>query len=265
MKIRIFIVLNLLISHAGVNLFADTSANYNTGTIQGKVSLSSFAPALPQIVPDKTVEVCGKILTDPILIVQEGGVKGAVISLEWEQGTMQAKTEPPPPVSLKSQNCLFHPRIQATQVGTYLHLNSGDPTAHNPHGWWNNTRTVFNITLLDPSLNFKRKLREAGIYRVECDTHTWMKSYILVFKHSFFAVTDEKGKFILKNVPIGKHTVRVWHEILGEQTAEVVVSSEKETLQSFDFPLVDYRPETLKPKTVAPWPPSESHQRVSTP
>ena len=252
MKPWLFVSLSLLVSIADIGLLAPLFANQDTGTIQGKVSLDTAAPSLPQIVADKSVEVCGVTLTDPVLVVQDAGVKGAVVSLEW-RGDVRKKEEPPPPISLKSQNCLFHPRIQATQVGTYLKLNSGDKTAHNPHGWWNNTKTVFNITLLNPGLKFKRKLRWAGIYRVECDTHTWMKSYIWVFKHPFFVVTDEKGNFVLKNVPIGKHTVRVWHEILGEQKVEMVVTSGKKTQQSFVFPLVDHRREELKPKTVSPW------------
>ncbi|MYK42740.1 MAG: carboxypeptidase-like regulatory domain-containing protein [Gammaproteobacteria bacterium] len=257
MKLWMFFVLSLLINFTEITFFPDVLANENTGMIQGKVSLSTPAPALPQIVVDKTIDFCGVTLIDPILMVQEGGVKGAVIWLEW-QGEFHTMAEPVPPISLKSQNCLFSPRIQATRVGAYLHLNSGDEIAHNPHGWWNNTKTVFNITLLDPSLKFKRKLRWAGTYRVECDTHTWMKSYILVFNHPFFVVTDEKGKFTLNNVPVGTHTVRVWHEILGEQKRVVVVNSGKKTKQSFVFPLVDHRREILKPKTISPWPPNES-------
>lgn len=253
MKKWLFVSLSLLIGIAEISLFSRSQAKPDTGVIQGKVFLNTVPPALPQVLVDKTVDFCGKTLPDPVLIIQDGGIKGAVVSIEWK-GEFHTKDEPPPSISLKSQKCLFHPRIQATKVGAYLHLNSGDKTAHNPHGWWNNTKTVFNITLLDPSLKFKRKLRWAGTYRVECDTHTWMKSYILVFNHPFFAVTNEKGIFVLKNVPVGKHTVRVWHEILGEQTAEVVVKVGKEAQQSFIFPLVDYRREALKPKTVSPWP-----------
>ena len=264
MKSWLFVSLSLLVSLTEIEFLGSIAANQETGTIQGKVSLDTDAPALSQIVVDKTLEFCGKNLTDPVLIVQKRGVKGAVVSLEWKQGDIQTKGEPPPPISLKSQKCLFHPRIQATQIGTYLHLSSGDETAHNPHGWWNNTKTVFNLTLLDPSLRFKRKLRWAGTYRIECDTHTWMKSYILVFNHPFFAVTNEKGTFTLKNVPVGRHTIRVWHEILGEQTAELIVTVGKKTKHNFVLPLVDYRREALKPKTVSPWPPHRSYQRIST-
>ena len=262
MKKWLFVFLSLLICLTEIGLLGLLSANQNTGKILGKVSLNTPAPALPKVVVDKTIHICGETVTDPVLMVQEGGVKGAVVWLEW-QGRYH-KTEPPPsPISLKSKNCLFHPRIQAAQVGTYLHLNSDDETPHNPHGWWNNQKTVFNITLLNPNLKFKRKLRWTGIYRVECDTHTWMKSYILVFQHPFFAVTDEKGNFMLENVPVGSHTVRVWHEILGEQTATVVATAGKQTSQSFNFALVDHRREALKPKTVSPWPPSARDLRES--
>ena len=256
MKLSLFVSLILLTSIVDMSLFALVSANEDTGTIQGKITLNTPAPTLPQIVTDKSVEFCGTTLIDPVLIVQENGVKEAVISLEW-QGEIPTKKELPPSASLKSHQCLFQPRIQATEVGTYLQLKSGDETPHNPPGWWNDTKTVFNISLLNPSLTFKRKLRWAGIYRVECDTHTWMKSYILVFNHPFFTVTDEKGNFMLKNVPVGRHTMRVWHEILGEQTAEVVVKNQEKTQKNFVFRLVDHRRKDLKPKTVSPWPPSK--------
>lgn len=255
-KFWLFVSFTLLISLADVSFYSLAFGNRDTGTVQGTISLKVPAPTLPEIIADKSVEFCGTTLIDPVLIIQESGVKGVVVSLEW-QGETVIKAESPSVITLKSHHCLFQPRIQATQVGTYLQLNSGDETPHNPHGWWNNTKTVFNISLLNPSLTFKRKLRWSGIYRIECDTHTWMKSYILVFKHPFFTVTDEKGKFVLKNIPVGRHTMRVWHEILGEHAAEVVVRNGEETDQNFVFPLVDHRRKDLKPKTVSPWPPTD--------
>lgn len=157
----------------------------------------------------------------------------------------------PQNISLQSRQCLFQPRIQVAQIGAFLTLNSGDEIAHNPHGWWNDTKTVFNITLLNPNLKFKRKLKWEGAYRVECDTHTWMKAYILVFKHPFYTLTDAKGNFVLKNIPAGTYTLRVWHEVLGEHTSTVIVESNKNTQSDFTLPLLDYRPESLKPKTVS--------------
>ena len=195
-------------------------------------------------------------------MVENRGLQGAVVFIDWD-GEAPIGTSPKN-VSLQSHQCLLRPRIQATQVGAFLTLKSGDEIAHNPHGWWNDTKTVFNITLLNPNLTFKRKLKWAGTYRVECDTHTWMKAYILVFKHPFYTVTDTKGAFVLENVPMGRHTLRVWHEILGEQTSVVIVSPKKKNQMDFIFPLVDHRREELKPKTVRPWPPGNSSLKSST-
>lgn len=232
-------------------------ANEETATIFGKILLDTDPPALPQIVVEKNVEFCGETLTDPILVVQNRGIQGAVVSLDWERD-VDTQADVFLPINLQSRGCQFQPRIQATQLGNYLMLNSGDEITHNPHGWWNNKKTIFNITLLKPTQKFKRKLRSEGTYRVECDTHTWMKAYILVFKHPFYTVTDEKGSFELQNVPAGKHTLRVWHEILGEQTTTVVVEPGKTAEKDFVLSLVDKRRKALIPKTVSPWPPNSN-------
>ena len=237
------------------NFIFSAYSDKETGTIQGRVLLEGNVPDLPQIVADKSIDFCGETLTDFVLVVQDQGVQGAVISIDWE-GHAPIKSEPEF-ISLQSRQCRFQPRIQATQVGTLLQLKSGDEITHNPHGWWNDTKTVFNITLLNPNTKFKRKLKWEGIYRVECDTHTWMKAYILVFKHPFYAVTDTKGVFEIKNVPVGSYTIRVWHEVVGEQTSIVVVKPGKTTLVDFIRPLIDHRPEKLKPKTTLPWPPNK--------
>ena len=250
MKQVLFLSLSFVLIYAGFLL-----ANTGTGTISGKILLDREPPALPQVVVDKNVVFCGETLTDPVLMVKNRGIQGAVVSLNWNGAVgTDGDLSPPITINLQSRGCQFQPRIQATQLGNYLMLNSGDKVTHNPHGWWNNTKTVFNITLLNPTQKFRRKLRWAGTYRVECDTHTWMKAYILVFEHPFYTVTGAEGSFQLENVPAGTHTVRVWHEILGEQTARVVVEPEKMVEKDFVLPLVDKRRKELIPKTVSPWP-----------
>ena len=64
---------------------------------------------------------------------------------------------------------------------------------------------------------------EPEIIEAVCDVHGWMKAYIHVVEHPYYAITSENGEFHLDGIPPGKHTMSVWHETLGEQTLEVIV------------------------------------------
>jgi hypothetical protein len=50
---------------------------------------------------------------------------------------------------------------------------------------------------------------------VSCSIHTWMKGYIRVFKHPYFAVTDEQGRFEIPNAPAGDYRIVIWQEEAG--------------------------------------------------
>ena len=49
---------------------------------------------------------------------------------------------------------------------------------------------------------------------VECSIHPWMKAYVWVFKHPYFAVTDDDGKFEIKDAPVmnGKLRLVAWQD-----------------------------------------------------
>ena len=49
---------------------------------------------------------------------------------------------------------------------------------------------------------------------VGCDVHPWMRSYISVLDHPFFAVTKEDGKFEIKGLPAGEYEIEAFHEKL---------------------------------------------------
>ena len=65
---------------------------------------------------------------------------------------------------------------------------------------------------------------------VRCNVHSWMRAWIAVLDHPFFAVTKEDGAFEWSSVPPGEYTVAVWHETLGEVTKKVSVKP-KEVLK----------------------------------
>ncbi len=73
---------------------------------------------------------------------------------------------------------------------------------------------------------------------VKCNQHPWMKSYVGVLKHPFFAVSAEDGSFTIKGVPPGKYTVVAWHEGGAngtEKTMEVTVPAKGAATADFSF------------------------------
>jgi len=58
---------------------------------------------------------------------------------------------------------------------------------------------------------------------IKCNQHPWMKMYVHVSGHPFFAVTQSDGKFQIAGLPPGEYTLAALHDRLGEKTLKVTV------------------------------------------
>ena len=64
------------------------------------------------------------------------------------------------------------------------------------------------------------------IVRIDCDLHPWMRAWVVVTDHSFYALSNDAGEFALPAVPPGKYTLQIWQETLGVTSREVTVGPE---------------------------------------
>jgi len=62
-----------------------------------------------------------------------------------------------------------------------------------------------------------------------------MNAFILVFNHSFFALTDAEGRYRIDNVPPGSYNLVAWNEGVSSGPQPVVVSEGGEA--ELDFAL----------------------------
>jgi len=51
-----------------------------------------------------------------------------------------------------------------------------------------------------------------GVWTLLCNVHAEMSAYVVVTETPYFARTDKDGRFVLKDVPPGTYTLKVWHE-----------------------------------------------------
>ena len=60
-----------------------------------------------------------------------------------------------------------------------------------------------------------------------CDVHPWMRAYISVVTHPFFAVTSKDGSYEIKALPEGEYEIEAIHGQLKAVTAKVSVKAGK--------------------------------------
>jgi hypothetical protein len=75
---------------------------------------------------------------------------------------------------------------------------------------------------------------EVGI-PLKCNVHSWMHSYLAVFKHPYFAVTGKDGSFDLSYLPPGTYTTSAWQEKLGTVSQKITVGSDETKTLQFVF------------------------------
>ncbi len=225
------------------------------GTLKGKVVFSGTAPE-PKVLQaqgkaEKDPNICAKdapIVSERLVVDSATkGVKNVFVYLQRPTAVNEdakkavAALKP----DFDQKGCVFFPHALAVMVGQTVEVKSSDNTSHNVKFelraiQTNNTIQPGGKTEVIPD----SPERSPG--RVSCSIHPWMVAYWMVLDHPYFAVTDEKGNFEIKNVPAGTQKVVVWHEAAGYVTPgsgeDVNIAANGETTK--DFTISKVKPES---------------------
>ena len=159
------------------------------------------------------------------LVSDKGEIKNVFVYVK--KGLPAGKTYEAPKQGalLDQQRSMFRPRVQGLFVGQEITLRNSDPVIHNVRSLSDENRP-FNIGQPVGSLDRKKKFRDKeGPIELRCDFHPWMRAYLFVMEHPFFAVTDVQGRFSIKGLPADNYTLAIWHEAFGEQEQKITVKA----------------------------------------
>jgi plastocyanin len=140
------------------------------------------------------------------------------------------------PVLMTQKGCVYRPHVVGVRAGQTLQVSNDDPTSHNVH-FYAKKNEEDNKTQAagGKPFEFVFTKEEVAITTV-CDIHPWMKAFICVVDHPFFAVTAADGSFAIEGVPPGKYRLVAWHEKLKKKTTgELTVSPGGETEVTYTF------------------------------
>lgn len=138
-------------------------------------------------------------------------------------------------VVINQHGCQYLPHVAGVMVDQPLQFQNSDGVLHNVHGLPEENRE-FNIGM-PPTVTEKNQTfnKPEPLFPVKCDVHPWMRSFVAVMTHPYFAVTGEDGSFSIEGLPAGTYEVEAWHEKLGTQTASVTVADGEPATADFTF------------------------------
>jgi len=119
-----------------------------------------------------------------------------------------------------SFHCLdrrFEPHALIVRTDQTVGVQNSDPLYTNVHGYPIYNEPFNRMLEIRDRKGFQVDFRRAERipFRIVSDQATWMKAHWLVVDHPYAALTDEQGKFTIKNLPAGTHYFKVWHEKFG--------------------------------------------------
>lgn len=166
----------------------------------------------------------------------KGGSKG-VPPPSPARGDGEAE-DPLPPVLVDQLDMTFIPHLIAVREGQPVHFANNDAANHNVRSAALDRRNQFNVlTPVDGSHKrvFYADAKQRPI-RLGCEIHGWMRAWIYVFDHPYFAVTDAKGQFSLDHVPPGKYVLKLRQPDGGLQAdREITLTPDKPVTLDFRF------------------------------
>lgn len=198
------------------------------GTISGKILFQGAKPVMPTIDMSSNPS-CERQQKTPakaetVVVNPNGTLRYAYVRIK--DGLAPAHWAPPAePVKLTQSGCIYTPHVVGIMVDQTLSIMNDDPVNHNVHAE-SQTNAAWNISEAPKDEPKLRKFSsEEILFPMTCSVHPWMRSWIGVSSHPFFAVTGEDGSFSLAGVPPGTYTIEVVQEKLGRKEGKVTLAA----------------------------------------
>jgi len=211
----------------------------NGATVTGKVVLDGAKPVMKALDMSAT-PFCERAhqgsaaKSEEVVVNSNGTLKNAVV---WIKSGLPDKqwAVPQTAVTLDQNGCQYKPHVIGVMTGQNIDIKTSDQTNHNIHPM-PKINQEFNESQ-PPGSEDKMKSfpREEVMIPVKCNVHPWMRSYIGVVSHPFFAVTGDDGTFTIKGLPPGTYTIQVWQEKYGTQDQQITVGAKESKTADFTF------------------------------
>jgi plastocyanin len=138
-------------------------------------------------------------------------VENAVVSIE----TPSARPGTPPgfsyPLAVSQQNIQFHPYVLLVPVGARVAFPNLDRVRHHVYSFSPAKR--FELKLYGRDDTRAIVFDQPGTVALGCNIHDSMSAFVKVVATPYAEKTGASGQAVIRGVPAGRATVRVWHPL----------------------------------------------------
>jgi hypothetical protein len=192
-------------------------------TVKGTVVWGGPMPQPKKLDVNKDQQAClakGPIMSEEVVVNKDN--KGLANVFVWITAADGGK--PPVPaalakpkvaqVEIDQPTCAFEPHALAMREGQVLVAKNSAPVPHNVNWQGSPAKNPGGNKIIpagkdEKISNLKADRRPVA---VSCNIHPWMKAWIRVFDHPYYAVTDKDGNFEIKDAPVGKFKIWYWSD-----------------------------------------------------
>ncbi len=172
--------------------------------------LAVLAFCSPAMAGDLTVSVrdaAGRPVQDAVVTVHPAaGVPRGPIRFAW-------------PLRMEQRDIQFQPYVLVAPVGGTVSFPNLDRVRHQVYSFSRGNR--FELQLYGRDESRTHTFAAAGVAALGCNIHDQMLAYIKVVDTPWAAKTSAGGDVILRAIPVGAATLRVWHPRLAGRGNEI--------------------------------------------
>jgi plastocyanin len=217
-----------------------------TATIKGVVNFTGKAPEMKVPKKRKDAEFCKtKDVKYNAVVADKGKLQDVFVRIANDaiKGDYKA---PSAHAEINQVDCMYAPRIQGVVAGQTIDIKNSDGTLHNVHTY-KGAESWFNKPQIKGSAAIPQELpEEPKVIKFTCDVHPWMRGFVVVNSHPFFAVSGADGSFSIQKVPAGEYKVEAWHATYGLKTATAKVEDGKTVELTFSYDGTEKEPDENK-------------------
>ena len=208
----------------------------NGATLSGKVIFDGTPPA-PKRIDMSAVPACEHThpdgaFSEEVVINPNHTVKNTFV---WIKSGVPNENwaVPPEPVVIDQKGCMYVPHVTGAMVGQPVSFTNSDPANHNIHpivqanAEWNESQPPGSGPIT------RAFTKPEVMAAVKCNVHNWMRAYIGVVPHPFYAITGEDGTYTIKGLPPGSYTIEIVHEKYGKQEQQIAVGAKENKTADF--------------------------------